>query len=104
MDHEKQKLWEKRMKEWEASGLGGKSWCKQQGISECQFWYWKKRLGNSGSEKEKEIKKWAPLVIEDAPKNESTLTVRMGNVEIEVKPGYNAPLLQDVVRTLLSVC
>jgi hypothetical protein len=104
-DQEKQKVWEKRMKEYEESGLSGRKWCEQQGVSQGQFWYWKKRLGNNESKKTAVVvENWVPLVVEDSPKSETVLTVRIGTVEIEIKSGYDAPLLQDVVRTLIPLC
>lgn len=103
MDQEKQKLWEKRMKDYEKSGLSGRRWCEQQGILPSKFCYWKKKLGNE-SQRTAVTENWASLVVEDSPKSETFLTIRIGTIEIEVKPGYDALLLQDVVRTLTSLC
>jgi hypothetical protein len=103
VDLEKQELWKKRMEHYQASGLSGTEWCKQQGIPEGQFWYWRRRWKDSLTKKE-EASTWAPLVVADPTPHESTLMVRIGTLEIEIKPGYNATLLQDVVRTLMSIC
>jgi hypothetical protein len=44
VDIEKQAQWKKRIANYEGSGQSGASWCKEQGVSECQFWYWKKKF------------------------------------------------------------
>jgi hypothetical protein len=98
MDEEKQELWKKRMEQFEASGLSGTRWCEEQGIPKGQFWYWKKRWRKSLTKEEEST--WVPLVAADT----DSLTVRIGTAEIEVQSGYNATLLQSVVRTLMSIC
>ena len=103
MDPEKQQLWKKRIKNYEESGLSGRKWCEQQGVLPSKFCYWKRKLGNQ-RKKTAVTENWASLVVEDSPKNETILTIRIGTIEIEVKPGYDALLLQDVVRTLMSLC
>lgn len=107
MDPEKKKLWEKRFEEYKTSGLSGKRWCKEQGkkqgFSEYQFWYWKKRL-EKNTEEDKITSTWVPVMMEDPIQQTTTLTVRIGILEIEIKSGYDPKLLQDVVRTLASLC
>jgi hypothetical protein len=103
MDPEKQELWKERMEHYEASGLSGKRWCEEQRVSEGQFWYWKKKWKESLKE-EGVSTNWAALVVADAALQKTGLTVRIGTAEIEVQPGYDATLLQNVVRTLMSIC
>jgi hypothetical protein len=47
-----------------------------------------------------------PLSVEETASSSSApaLTVRIGSAEIEVRPGYDAQLLQEVVRTLMALC
>jgi hypothetical protein len=104
MNTGKRELWEKRIGDYEASGLSGKRWCKEQGISEAQFWYWKKRLKESFARREGGVSTtWAPLVVADSVSQKTALTVRIGAAEIEVKPGYDERLLQNVIQTLMSI-
>jgi hypothetical protein len=103
MDAEKQELWKKRMENYEASGLSGKKWCEEEGVSEGQFWYWKKKWKDSQKE-EGVSTSWAPLVVADAALQKPGLTVRIGVAEIEVQSDYHEILLQNVVRTLMSIC
>jgi hypothetical protein len=102
MDAEKEELWRKRMEHFEASGLSGTRWCEEQGISKGQFWYWKKRWEKSLVKEEEST--WVPLVVADTNSDKTALTIRIGTAEIEVQSGYNATLLQSVVRTLMAIC
>jgi hypothetical protein len=107
MDPEKKKLWEKRFEEYKASGLSGKRWCreqgKEQGFSEYQFWYWKKRL-EKNIEEEESTSTWVPVMMEDPVQQTTTITIRIGTLEVDVKSGYDPKLLQDVIRMLTSLC
>jgi hypothetical protein len=105
VDQKKQELWKKRIEDYQSSGLSGVRWCAEQGISEHQFWYWKKKWKKSPTHTKEEVAPtWVPVMVEDPTPPKPTLTVRVGTVEIEVKPDYDATLLQDVVRTLMSLC
>lgn len=97
---EKQAQWKKRIADFEASGQSGASWCREQGVSECQFWYWKKEFQKT--KETTEVSEWVPVVLGEEPL--SSLTIRVGKVEVEVKTGYDDHLLQQVVRTLVSLC
>jgi hypothetical protein len=97
-------VWKERMEDYEASGLSGKRWCEEQGISEGKFWYWKRRWKEYLAKEEGVSTTWAPLVVADAALPKTVLTVRIGAAEIEVQSDYDATLLQNVVRTLMSIC
>ena len=100
VDIEKQKQWKKRIADYEASGQSGVSWCKEHGVSECQFWYWKKKFQKETAATEEAT--WVPVVLGEEAS--SSLTIRVGTVEVEVKAGYEEKLLQQVIRTLVSLC
>jgi hypothetical protein len=100
VDVEKQAQWKKRIAAYETSGQSGASWCKEQGVSECQFWYWKKKFQKKAAFPEETT--WVPVVLEE--KSASPLMIRIGQAEVEVKAGYDEKLLQQVVRTLVSLC
>jgi hypothetical protein len=103
VDLEKQKLWKQRIAEYEASGWSGTRWCKEQGIAEHQFWYWKKKFQKATAAKKEAASTWVAVAHEDT--TPSSFTIRVGSVEVEGKAGYDEKLLQNVVRTLvLSVC
>jgi hypothetical protein len=41
--------WRDRLAEQERSGLSVKQFCQQQGVTECCFYAWRKRLRNAGT-------------------------------------------------------
>lgn len=48
MTREREQLWQQHITEWQASGLSGMAYCKQQSLTYCRFIYWRKRLAGSG--------------------------------------------------------
>ena len=38
--------WQKRIQQWQSSGLTQKEWCRQHNIRPKQFWYWKDKLSS----------------------------------------------------------
>lgn len=107
MDQDKEKLWKKRVQDYQSSGLSGSEWCKRHGIPVNRLWYWKKKLVKGDVPKEEETRQtWVPVTVDASNPGEidTGMTIRVGAVEIEVKPGFNAVLLQEVVRTLRALC
>ena len=46
MIREQEQLWQQRITEWQASGLSGMAYCKQQSLTYCRFVYWRKKLAS----------------------------------------------------------
>lgn len=44
MTHEREQLWQQHITQWQASGLSGMAYCKQQSLTYCRFVYWRKKL------------------------------------------------------------
>ncbi|WKB35514.1 helix-turn-helix domain-containing protein [Terrilactibacillus sp. S3-3] len=93
-------LWQKRMNDFEKSGLTGLQWCGAHNIKISQFRYWRRKLHlthpiqSSG--------RWTSLLIEDERKD-GPLLIHFGQARIEVHSGFNPDLLADVVRVLCSL-
>src|SRR5699024_8928472 len=43
---ERKRAWQQHITDWQASGLSGMAYCKQQSLTYCQFVYWRKKLTN----------------------------------------------------------
>lgn len=43
-DIEKEKYWQKLIKEYSSSGISGSKFCQNRNLKEGQFWYWKAAL------------------------------------------------------------
>ena len=46
MIREQEQLWQQRITEWQASGLSGMAYCKQQSLTYCRFVYWRNKLAS----------------------------------------------------------
>ncbi|QXP83598.1 hypothetical protein [Methylococcus sp. Mc7] len=85
------------MEQQAASGLSARAWCVQKAIGYATFMYWRRRLVQRT--------KAAPLTLirvieEDAVSDGLWLLV--GGARIEVKGGFDAALLKQVVAALVS--
>jgi hypothetical protein len=96
-------MWKKRIKNYQASGWSAARWCKENGVPESSFSKWKKKILELEKKKEAAVTQWVAVPKE---KRETTtvVTIRIGAVEMEVKPGYDAKHLQQVLRTVMAVC
>ncbi len=95
-----QQEWAQRLKEFRASGETATTWCAARNINLHRFWYWSRKLRTQNQVQSSEEIRWLSVRM-DEPSLEDTLTVQVGNVHIEVKPGFNPTLLQQVVQTLI---
>jgi transposase-like protein len=99
---DRRKLWESRITAFRESGQKATVWCATNQINRRQLYNWMRKLddersaGNSPS--------WMAVEVDEQPVASSVLVIQVGSATIEVKPGYDAALLADVVRTLKSVC
>ncbi|MDI9261175.1 IS66 family insertion sequence element accessory protein TnpA [Alicyclobacillus sendaiensis] len=101
--HEKRQLWRERVAAFYDSGLTAAEFCAQQGLKPHQLWYWVRRFREAthGSQPA-----FVSVVTEEpsvsaAP---SPITLRVGKVEIEVRPGYDATTLGEFVRLVMASC
>lgn len=44
---QREQIWQQRITDWQASGLSGMAYCKQQSLTYCRFVYWRKKLTHS---------------------------------------------------------
>ena len=92
--------WQRKLDDQQASGLSITAWCLQQDICPQTFYYWRKRLTRSTPEAVQP--QWVAL----APAREADplLTLRVGQVAIEVTAGFDPRLLADVLTVLEARC
>ena len=100
--------WRQRVADFKASGKSGAAWCAERGIKPHLLYYWVQRLASSTEEvtDNSRQKSWMPVEIEDRPLSPQGkgLELRIGNVAVEVRPGFDEKLLRDVVRVLSALC
>lgn len=102
--NELRKEWEHRVASYRASGLTQAKWCEENNLALHQLKYWLKRVEGRDS-KSKPAVSFTPVVIDErTPPQNDKLLINVGDVIIEVKPGFNPTFLADVVRTLKTLC
>ncbi|NLJ56313.1 MAG: IS66 family insertion sequence element accessory protein TnpB [Firmicutes bacterium] len=91
---ELRKQWADRVAAFKASGQSTTEWCAAHNVKPSQLRYWLRK------EKKAQAKtSWQPLELEDT---DTPLVVKVGQVAVEVKPGFDPKLLQKVLKTLLA--
>jgi len=91
-------IWSARVAEFNASGQSFSAWCVEQGLKEHQMRYWLRK----DREPRKQPMEWLPLDVGD--NSESTVTLRVSQIVVDVHPGFDPKLLLSVVKTLLALC
>jgi hypothetical protein len=94
--------WERRIAIFEASGQTQAKWCAANDLNIHQLKYWLKKIKGPKPSHET-ISKFTPVVVAEISTNE-TLEVKVGQVSVEVRPGFDPSFLADVIRTLKTLC
>ena len=90
------KIWSARVAEFKASGQSVPAWCKEQDLKPHQLRYWLRKNRDSSKPTE-----WIPLNLGGT---ETAVTLRVGQVAVDVRPGFDPTLLLSVVKTLIDLC
>ena len=100
---ELRKRWEERVAAFKASGQSTADWSATNNLKISQLRYWLRKF--KSGETMASSTKWVSLELDDRPKVEnSSVTIRIDQIVIEVKPGFNPSLLTEVIRTLKGLC
>lgn len=93
---EKERLWVRRMTEWERSGTRRRTWCVANGVSIHTFDYWRRRLRTRVVAKGPAQQKLVPMVVKSAPTMPSSPSA--ATVEIALPRGIalRTPAATDV--------
>ena len=113
--------WAGKVAEYKKSQMSVRAWCRREGIDPSRIWYWlrKERLASSGSKatSHKTLnnhetslstkstpgvdRQWIALDLSyDAASESGSVTLRMGSVMVDIKPGFDPDHLCKVVRAL----
>jgi len=92
------KEWEKAIKDCKSSGKSVRDWCEKNGYSYSSYRYWYTKLNNRQQE-------WTQVlpVQEPVKTNTSEITIQCGIFRIEIKEGFSAKLLSDILTAVKSV-
>ena len=115
---QKLRLWISRIQECRSSGITVEAWCKQQGFSSKNYYYWMRKIKREAFEalpaERKPTAKMQPVVYE-APfaeipigtVSENTTAVcciRLGNAVLEVNSGADSVTIENVLRAIKNLC
>ncbi|MGI6284875.1 helix-turn-helix domain-containing protein [Neomoorella humiferrea] len=102
---ELQALWETRIAEYKKSGQSVREWCASyEGVSSRQLWYWLRKYKNQDGVTRGKANRGLPVEISNQSfiEEDHTLLVKIGPVNIEVRPGFDPALLSQVVSSPLK--
>ncbi len=100
VDLEKRKLWEERIEAFSASGLSQAAWCREQDLPAHQLSYWLRKLKSGTSIARNN--RWVSIPITTTEK--SGVSLRIGNIALEIEPGFDTKVLSDVIRSVMALC
>ena len=100
---EKREHWQRQIDAWKSSGLSRKVYCEQNGIKVSTLDYWCQKLRPSGKRNETGKANWIPLRIDDG-ETSSSIDLQIGRITVVIKPGFDAALLTELLRTIGALC
>ncbi len=103
---ERQKEWDTRITEYQASGLSVQEWCSANNVKSHQLWYWLRKQKTIKEASLIQSNQWLPLEVSEytSVEQDNALVLRVGKTCIEVNPGFDPTLLSQVVRVLTALC
>ena len=99
---ERKQMWQERIDAYRSSGMTSvTAWCRQNHVGVQSMYNWMKRLNTESTHVDYPLAKWVALTP-DSSEETSTLTVKIGDVSIEIKEGFNHALFNEVLQILQS--
>jgi hypothetical protein len=98
--------WAERVADWRASGQSGADYARGREFKPSTLYWWSSRIGRDdvrGTEREGSTR--APSVrmvrvVAVSKPSTSGITVRIGAAQVDVRAGFDATLLREVVQAL----
>lgn len=97
-------FWRGHVEACSASGGGIAAYCRERGLSEANFYYWRKRLGQAGGAASR--REPAPSFVEVSMASQPAAAIELalaGGRRIQVHPGFDAQTLLRLVSALESM-
>lgn len=95
-------LWEQRLAEREASGKSIAAWCRENSVSDRQFYYWHKKLRKNQVGNDQPVR-WLPLGVEPTDNVPGSIAVHIGKATVEIKKGFDKQLLREIALVLQTI-
>ena len=115
---QKLQLWISRIQECRSSGITVEAWCKQQGFSSKNYYYWMRKIKREAFEALPAERKptakmqsvvyetpFAEIPIETVSENTTAVCcIRLGNTVLEVNSGADSVTIENVLRAIKNLC
>ena len=98
---QKRSYWKQHIDAWQETGLTQVEYCRQHSLKHHQLVYWKKRFLKTETDVS-----FVPIKLEDlldipaSPENASLFLVVNNHFKIEIRPGFDAQLLRQLIFAL----
>jgi transposase-like protein len=106
------KLWRRLLASVVPGEMTVQQWCEQHGVTQHQYYYWRRRIAEVADEKTTDIRPSSPRsqpwlaveVVEPAavPIPSGGVTVHVAGAAIELQPGFDPTMLRAVVHALAT--
>ena len=99
----KAKQWRQHFEAYRSGDLTRKAYCQKNQIKESTFGYWCKKMkrAENGLDKVTEPM-WIPLQVSE--ERSASIDIRIGNITLEIKPGFDKTLLVELLRVIGALC
>jgi hypothetical protein len=98
---QKRTFWKQHIDSWQETGLTQAEYCRRHNLKHYQLVYWKKRFLKTETDVS-----FVPIKLEDlldipAPPESASLSLAINNhFKIEIRPGFDAQLLRELIFAL----
>lgn len=99
-DKTKQELWAERIEEFRARGMSQSAWCREHNLRPNQLGYWLRKLTNEANSPK--TSRW--ISLDTIASAGSGVSLRIGNLVLEVQRGFDQQVLAEVVQALMDIC
>jgi len=104
-DLRKQQQWQRRIQQWQASGLSVRAFCARHGLAEPGFYAWRRKL----RQRHERVTDFVPVQVlaHPQPSTEDSLEVVLaGGRRLRIRPGFDAVTLRQLLTVLeeLPLC
>jgi len=102
---EQQQLWAERIEAYQRSEQKVSEWCNANNLMPYQLRYWLKKNRTQPATTIRTTQ-WLPIEIRGNEETlmEPSLLIKVGQASVEVKRGFDAKLLLEIVQNLSRLC
>ncbi|MCX8167289.1 MAG: hypothetical protein N3E37_05570 [Candidatus Micrarchaeota archaeon] len=99
-------IWKSRVEEFLKTNKTQASWCKENNYAPKTFSYWFRRFKDQLLPIEKTKVNFIPIKVQNEipPTPVPSIVIKIAAATIEVRSGFDAKLLQEVVKSLEAIC